>query len=182
MLVQLLDTVIIWGNVVILCIMFIGMSSMICMYQISVWCFGLARPSSGSDHVSDTNRRLPFFFSCYVFLLGFLSFLSDSEGQDFCLELLPGIPELPYSKWSWLTPASYLLSRRERTTPRNQGALSVWFISTLLWGATAFCCCWFESPISWRWVEVTLTPRHHLFIPCKSIYVQTFPHQQHAQM
>jgi hypothetical protein len=58
------------------------------------------------------------------------------------------------SPWSGTSPANsqatifqviqthscqLLLNKRERTTPNNCSALAVWFISTLLWGATVFC-------------------------------------------
>jgi hypothetical protein len=99
----------------------------------SVWCFGIARPSSGSEHyVSDTNCRLPFFFSCFFYFWLFVFFIRSRRSR-LLSRTSPGhsratrVFQVVQTHFCQL-----LLNKRERTThPRNHGALSVWFISTL---------------------------------------------------
>jgi hypothetical protein len=121
---------------------------LLCLLVVSYVAFGVSALLGHHQGASITSPTptVVFLSSFHAFfLLAFCLFHQIPTVETFRLELLPGIPELPYSKWSRLTSVSFLMNKRESTTPRNHGALSVWFISTLLWGATAFCCCWLTT-------------------------------------
>jgi hypothetical protein len=85
--------------------------------------------------ITSPTPTVVFLSSFHAFCFGFLSFSSDPDGRDFCLELLPGIPELPYSKWSRLTPHSCQLLAEQKgkhNSKESRRSLSVVHINTPL--------------------------------------------------